>query len=279
MSDFLANLLARATGAAESIRPRPISLFELTAPLPNLPPQETLPPEGEARESVSAPLAQKLEPPPSGVETAQTSPEPRRQPSSAPVRIVEPAISCSDRPAGDVGRFDKPPSREVVDVVLQKPVIPSRTYPEPQFSAKTRQIQPRQDETIPASPQTTPETRTILREVKQTEIKSEPAPPKPLHSHVAPLVSTGVAPAPTKPLREPALSEPPAPLPPMIARVPQGAMRQMTPAPTEPVIHVTIGRIEVRALHQEGSAKQRRASSTVMSLEEYLGSRKKAGAR
>jgi hypothetical protein len=279
MSDFLANLLARATGTAESIRPRPISHFEPSAPLPNLPPQETLPSEDEASESVSAPLARKVEPT-SRVETAQTLPDPPREPSLDPIRIVRPAIPDSGRPSGDLGRSAKPLSKEVVDAVMLEPAIPSRTSPETWPSAKTTQIHPLQDETrATPPPQTVRETRTIVREVNKTEASSEVAPSKPLQSHVSPVASTGVAPVQANPLREPALSEPPAPVPPMIPRVPQAATRQMTPAPAEPVIHVTIGRIEVRALPQENSAKQRRASSTVMSLDEYLGSRKKAGAR
>jgi hypothetical protein len=50
------------------------------------------------------------------------------------------------------------------------------------------------------------------------------------------------------------------------------------PAVSEPVIHVSIGRIEVRALAQERPAKPER-KSPVMGLDEYLRSRATAGAR
>ena len=41
-------------------------------------------------------------------------------------------------------------------------------------------------------------------------------------------------------------------------------------AESEPTIHVTIGRIEVRATSESGPASRTRAASPVISLEEYL---------
>jgi hypothetical protein len=54
----------------------------------------------------------------------------------------------------------------------------------------------------------------------------------------------------------------------------QGA-RPIRSTQSEPVIHVTIGRIEVRAMPEQGSARRERAVSPVMSLEDYLRSRQK----
>jgi hypothetical protein len=58
-----------------------------------------------------------------------------------------------------------------------------------------------------------------------------------------------------------------------------GARDQRIPHPrsiqAEPTIHVTIGRIEVRAMPPQQSPSRERAVSPVMSLEEYLLSRQK----
>ena len=45
----------------------------------------------------------------------------------------------------------------------------------------------------------------------------------------------------------------------------------------EPIIHVSIGRIEVRAAAAPGTAQKARAASPVMSLGEYLERRRKRG--
>ena len=50
-------------------------------------------------------------------------------------------------------------------------------------------------------------------------------------------------------------------------------------APTEPEIHVTIGRIEVKAVQQESRPQKREPVPKVMSLNEYLSQRSKIGRR
>lgn len=56
--------------------------------------------------------------------------------------------------------------------------------------------------------------------------------------------------------------------------------REIEVQPAEPVIHVTIGRVEVRAIQQEGASRTgERTKSSVMSLEEYLQKRSTGAAR
>lgn len=268
MSDFLTNLAARSAGVAETIQPRVPALFEPQGPGGRLP---ASPGSGESEH-----------------ETAEERDVPDVRPSSIedPVTRVRPVRQTAEeepRPqAAAVGDANRPPSplladrRDVPAVNVGTPKTAAVPPVELVAPASLASPRPSVGEAPVKAPAAEPIERTALfkpREPERTPVSpsagKEPAIP-PAASRNEP------APPPAAPPLRPAktIAQPQV--------MPRVEKPRPTPAPTstktpEPVIHVTIGRIEVRASSEAATSRKAPATRPVTSLDEYLSGRAKRG--
>lgn len=247
MSDLVNNLLARATGAAQTIRPRIATAFEpasiatppaLAPDIENVRIAETpgvMEPVApiQRKDAVGAPAAtvvNNISTPPSPVAPPRS--EKRRAemaPNLNPVPAAEPVIQqlVMERKAAaapqrsEIGMrsevVNAPASQETSHAIRSKPAEPERTV---ETIVRT--------ETIAATPVKPPQPRSIMPAAVRL---------------AAPQLQPTTAPATTE---------------------------------SDSVVHVSIGRIEIRAITPERATKQTRKQPPVMSLEDYLKSRKAA---
>jgi len=266
---FLSDLLARSRGIADVVRPRVVSLFEpQAAGLPGI--------EGEAApEQESETVAVPSEPdsaqrrPPQEPEVQDTSTAPGRIPAQGEVdavEIVEPVPSprvSAEQPA-PVAPAPMPQARaresatrgdtrallETTDTGV------GRRGKEdagelPAVAARARHV----ERDVSGRPAVPPATRPL-----------EPQPPRPseLAARRPPALGSPVPHGLLPPPRRPRFERP--------------HKEERAPS-SEPTVHVTIGRVEVRAVADQVPRRKERPASPVMSLDEYLTSRSGKGPR
>jgi hypothetical protein len=271
MADYLTDLAAGLSGAAGFLRPRQPSLFEPASGEEPIP-QPSQPLE-QVEETYAPPRPPELsrEPPPSAVKPAmhradtlaleQPSVEPetaaptaKRGSRSAEKPAVEDPPSVERRPA----------SRDAALAAGSEPSFPARDAREPPFSAQDTPLPRHSSGTRP--------------EIKKLESAATPTPSVPIVERIRPVETRPLAPARQPTIDRPAeaadvFRPPPPPLPPPIARVRERPRQSQSRAEkqAEPTIHITIGRVEVRATSEvEPRARRKEDVSPVMTLEEYL---------
>jgi len=307
MSDFLTNLAAR-TLAQPALQPRVLSRFEPERRgEPVLPPDEAepvrlspppqmrraLPPVEEPAQGpepmvrrASAPVL----PPERKPEPEPESPELKRAPAAVRVEEDAPAAAVP-MPAAPAADVIAPPKR-----ATHEPAIPQRTETrrevrsrphekrrrdatppvaaQTEVREKTNTIEVpvvlRQREIVPPQRETIVETRTETRELRvpveqpvirrETRTRYEEAPP----------VITGVRDGtPPRLVREERLTTSTITRRTREARAVRATEEASAPPP-QPEIHVSIGRVEVRATTAPASDKRRREQPRVMTIDDYV---------
>ena len=265
MSDFLTNLAARSTGAAETIQPRVPALFEPSGVLNHLPAapeftalEQERADEPDRRHEVRPPLtSQPLAAMPAARPEAANHPStPAGELNPAPARQ---ATSQNPSPAAltTAPKSVAPPRAELspAPVISPQPLIrqPAQT---PLAGPPLQRIPP-SEERQPTTPR-----REASAEkeppLQPPVLRKEPSPPVTIQP-VRP-ASTIVEPRVTPRIESPRPAAAPSP-----AKSP------------ETVIHVTIGRIEVRATPETPPARKAHAAAPVTGLDEYLRSHAKRG--
>ena len=245
MSDFIDRLAARAIGGDTSLAPRLPSLFEPLARAPMPSPDEG---EAPARARDAGPAV----PPASGIATPPRSPPhacESMEPRAAGVAPVErPVLPPPTRATAAAPREPMPPSPYVASPARAIAADLAGTPAAPERPAATRSLAlPRLSRVVPA----------------RREAASTPAPNGALLPAPAPVfAATGGAP--TRPGRIAA------------ARNVVSHAENRAAAAAEPVVHVSIGRLEVRAAPVAAAPPRRREGPQPSSLDDYLRQRGKA---
>jgi hypothetical protein len=272
VSDYLERLVARSFDPRDAIRPRPLGLFEAvppggapTEPVPGQeapvettrPPAAVRPPRTEATSREVAvievpvpatPVASSVTP----SRVAAVNETAAVQPVPATVAPPEPPRYRSQDEARAQPRMTSPPERD-----RSKPAPP-----QPLFQRTI--VQPLQREVIVERPAAA-ERRTVQPRRERQPPPVVAAKPSARRSEVS-----HVPPPPQLPRSRPIRPQVTAPQPDLRSRRDSQSAAEPAAAPT---IHVTIGRVEVRAVVQPAAAARRRpaaASPAVMSLDEYL---------
>lgn len=330
MSDYLGQLIARSFDQAETLRPRPVALFEPSQPATGLPAPPDEVPVSDRTSSVLPPTAP---PPPHPVAAPLHAPVPA-PPSVGATPTLRPPLEVHPLEAPPV---HAPPPREAplapepsTTSEPQAPPSPSvpPTAPQTLLSTAPRVVEHVTETVRPAPPPATvppvmsevvrvQPTREIITE-RIVEAKLQPPPPaapsprgQTLLPADAPVIDHGTEP-PRAELSRRQPSQPP-PLPPDLhdlrsatevrpapspsastsraaakttmviqprveAPREQATMPPSSPPPS-PTIHVTIGRVEVRASSPSPPSRRPRPQPAVMSLDEYLEQRASGGSR
>ena len=244
MSDFLARLAARATGSEASLAPRLPSLFE-PSPHATILPTVDDDTAATARHATAPaddtpPAAEPLHPP-------RTLP-PMHDDSLRPARAEQPATSMPPPIAAPV--LDRampatvraaPPATPPVTASVATPArmpAPEQAHAEPVMSPP---VQPRQTGIAPPRVETvSPPSGSLLPPPTPVFATPRSEPARDRSDHAA-----TIRPRPT-------------------------AAASRTPATGEPVIHVSIGRIEVRAAPAAATPTRRRDEPRPASLDDYL---------
>jgi hypothetical protein len=262
MSDFFHNLVTRSRAPLDVVRPRTPSMFEPVAPA--LTAGMDGGPLEEHEESVVAPAPGRRNRPaaPSAIpETGETiGPlEPRRDASdSAEAPHVWPSVPAPRIPPASSETPAAVPVTQRPDSLLIERVI--------RDASPAREAAPASPPSGP-SPAAAREIREIFRD-RETRIERQ--------FHHTSATASGV---PLQaPLRERLIQ-------PLMAAQPKGTRAEPQPSvpqpsqPAEPVIHVSIGRIEVRAVNETPRGRTEKQARPAMSLDEYLRSRERGAAR
>jgi hypothetical protein len=281
MNNYLSYLAARSLAQADVILPRPSSLFE-TAASPTSPldlEEQTVAephlPELPSSLSPAAPAVRQLQPEPEPTVTAVFAPPDHQEhitPHVSPLpewllqlqglrQQPPPVHSTTLPPVAPAPPMDAPagPSPEPVTAVAPPPtltqiVTPSPTTPAPETIIERRHTETRLVERTERRPLIS---ETVIEQNVYPRPEPQPAPPQNNVVSALQNVEQKVVVTETRPYTPPAQS---VPLP----------KQQLESVP--PTIHVTIGRVEVRATQPAAEPKKRppRAQSPVMSLDEYL---------
>jgi hypothetical protein len=265
MTDFLTNIVTRnlgAVGATATIRPRLASLFE---PIRG----EVACMEMEAETIVTRPSA--------GLDRATTEarqPEHRPPPAPANSREGAPATAVKGpllpstaplAPLRDSGSLETAPVERIVEHRESVPVSSHRPDEDSRSSISEPQVTP-----PVARPRS--ELQPIRRELVVPSPGREDSLEPAHHALLVPPRMTGTLAADLRRSLPPGRTRP--------QKSSRAAAEQAPPASSaEPDIHVTIGRIEVRATVENTPARPSRPTSSAMSLEEYLRRRNQRGAR
>jgi hypothetical protein len=266
MSDFLTNLAIRGAGAAETIQPRLPALFE--------PPRTTgrsfatraadSPEAEQTYEEVSrrprngepAPAQSPMRGVPREIPRVDSQPEERPMASMRAVAIPQLSPLPVVRPVPDAAATESQP----------------QTLPQPSAPAPRPLVLPAADGRAPqilerVEPQPTPLLPRMERKpIDGTKAKPEPAAPRAESPRLAP----SPAPRAVGPVVQPRVA-------PRVEK-PKPAPGPVGPKEAGSVVHVSIGRIEVRATPQPaGERRERAVASTATSLDQYLRSRAKRG--
>ncbi|NUM43473.1 MAG: hypothetical protein HUU38_02120 [Anaerolineales bacterium] len=250
MTDFLNHLVTRSLHPETSLQPRPVSRYEQGFdPIPA--PVEPTPAWSSGEDRTAPPPARPIPRPSLPRAEFTTPPEPRSFPQSnppTPAQTLPPSPPATPIPAPHRGRLDAP---ERVETLLHTHTLRERIIERPILPAPIN----------PAPPITPPPTETP---------RKEPPPPAitPIAEHLTP----------TQPRPTPLAPKAPAfklPEPTVITPVLRPVLPDILPAPKAsapaPTIHVTIGRVEVRATPASAPTPSRPAKTpSVMTLDEYL---------
>lgn len=239
MSGYFSNLLARSHGTAEVMRPRVASLFEPVEPQAEvLPEMETAFPASDSEEP-QIHVSKHVLP-----EEAVDAPAPRTARLAA-ARVEESPDGGKTESISELQKSEPAPFNAAVRASLTEtpqPVLRAAKAVEPQIDRRAAQVESSAALTAPSRVETV---RTVNAPAA--------APPASLTREPGPLTPTP---------RRPRMQALPA-----VPAIPQN----------ESEIHVTIGRLEVRAITDSGSKKKERTAPQPMSLSDYLKSR--AGGR
>lgn len=245
MSDFLDRLAARAIGSETTLMPRLPSVFEplQRAPIMPLADAGEVPPD--RREAAPAMHAMPVEAPTSAA-PASTS----IQPAAAPVAPVEHVVAAvSPSAAASAAQHAPAPStvgERASTSAVDRPAAPSVSA-RPALPATLPPIQPRQTHVAP----------------DRQETVRTPASNGALLPASAPVFAATL----TAPARSEHI---------VAARAAAARTKGKVDAASEPVIHVSIGRLEVRAAPVAAASPRRRDGPQPSSLDDYLRQRGKA---
>jgi hypothetical protein len=277
MSGFLSDLVRRQEKPADAVRPRMPSLFETDAgpalpqsksdaPISELTVEEVAP-AAEEPARASRPPAQRARQMPAAPTAESDAPEPAFAPSrqrAAPLQPLQPLEQNVEREAQPVAVQPRRAPR-IEDEPAEAPMAaeaPSFAI-QPVTERRLTRLSPVIEETeIVEAPRLA-----TTRHVTESTSTQEPAP--------------AIRPVPQPPVFEqPQEAASPFAMPPpqtrQQAREAQRRQIEQPQVPAEPSIHVTIGRIEIRASEErEPRARAKDAPSSVMTLDEYLKSRAK----
>jgi hypothetical protein len=255
MSGYFANLVARSSGTAEVIAPRVTSLFEPVRPNWAAPAWEASR-EGEERDE--GPSEHEFEifqdaPSEAAIERSARRPRipaPRHPAESVRVELEPAASSVNERPRNKRADKGEPEAEE------------------PATARQARQVHPL---IRPAAASTPPKPHigplapsVALAESDGAASHREAMAPLPEMDRAA--VASTLTSAPFGPGLTPRSRFDPLP----VGQAQNGI---------EPAVHVTIGRIEVRAIPEQAPRRRERPASPVMGLEEYLTRRRPGGSR
>ncbi|KAA0068671.1 hypothetical protein [Rhodanobacter sp. T12-5] len=246
MSDFLDRLAARAIGGGTALAPRLPSLFEPLQRAPIMPLSgDGEPPPGHhetVSASTTAPTAAPMRPP---LAPAATVPDTSRV---APAALEPVSVPLPTRVAASASRHDMPPSPPTA--VPAPPLLVERSValPVPPQIVTPSPIRPRQSR--------------IATEHPESASPSHP-PNGALLPAPAPVFGTTRADAPGRSM-------------PVAALRTLAAPAGLDSASSEPVVHVSIGRLEVRAAPAPTTPTRRRDGPQPSSLDDYLRQRGKA---
>lgn len=279
MSDFLTSLIQRQERPAGLVQPRIPSLFETAGP--RLAPEMTVREESREIESTpsqheDAPVRATESVTPARAPVHQDSP-PRFEAHADAVQPQQPVTSLRNRPVAEMAEetvqapFAAPARREMTpgettaDAPSSPPFAPAVEVADARVAPPSVQ---RESMIEPPAQKTVRVESTI--EIRPQATTPSPAPfapeaPRAQTPFQAPDAPRAVTPP------QPSLS------PPQTSRTPAPRQTALPPQQqAEPVIHVTIGRIEVRAVEErEARPRKREAASPVMTLDDYLKSRAK----
>jgi hypothetical protein len=276
MNDFLGNLIAKSTGNASAIRPYLPSRFE-----PVTPNEEQFevsdemdfervtapPPQVRSVVSVAAPRVERIAPPPLAEQrNAEAAPAETHQrnaeavPSQPRYSTSEPEPAAKAPPALNPSRESEPALR-VPDAVVRERLVERAAFVEQEtrrpVGSPSEPLHIRVERVLPASTLLIAERPPAVTERDAETVYSvSPLEPPP------PLAAAAVA-------RERVKEQFPA------ARTEAGRRGAIPPRAltarrsSEPDIHVTIGRVEVRATPPPATPPARRNAPQPMSLEEY----------
>jgi hypothetical protein len=276
MSGFLSDLVRRQEKPADAVRPRMPSLFE-TDVGPALPQSKSDAPISELTVEEVAPAAEepaRASRPP--VQSARQMPAAPAAESDAP----EPAFAPSRQRAAPVQPLQ--PLEQNVEREAQAAVQPRRA---PRIEDEPAEAPMAAEAPAFAIQPVTERRLTRLSPViEETEIVEAPRLAT-ARTVIEPTATQETAPA-IRPVPQPPVFEQPqeaaspfAMPPPQTRQQAREAQRrqiEQPQVPAEPSIHVTIGRIEIRASEErEPRARAKDAPSSVMTLDEYLKSRAK----
>jgi hypothetical protein len=279
MSDFLTSLIQRQERPTGLVQPRIPSLFETSGP--RLAPEMGL--REESREiEATAPRDAESGPVVRAAQSEATTREPIYR--DTPPRPH--AYADTAQPQSAIAAIRTRPVIEIAEETTQAPfAMPQRRDPAPReanaeapapFAPPANAVA---TNTVVTSTQResaiTPAAEKTVRVESTVEIRPQTTAPQP--APFAPETPRAQAPFETPDAPRTVTQQQPFMSPPQPPRAP--APRQTSiPAQlqAEPIIHVTIGRIEVRAVEErEARPRKREAASPVMTLDDYLKSRAK----
>lgn len=245
MSDFLDRLAARAIGSETTLAPRLPSLFEPLQRAPVMPPADGGEAPPDRRDTAPAIHAVPVEAPTSAAPASTSA-----QPAAAPVTPIERVAAAmpASAAASAVRHASAPPivGERAATPAIDRPAA-SSVSARPVMSASPLPVPPRQTRVAPDRQETarTPASNGVLL----------PAP--------APVFAVTLA-APARSERT------------VAARVAAARAEGKADAAREPVVHVSIGRLEVRAAPAAAAPPRRRDGPQPGSLDDYLRQRGKA---
>jgi hypothetical protein len=266
MSDLFDNLVKRSAGPAETLRPKLPSMFESPAAAASAPPGDLL---VEDREQEA--------PTPRAFEKRRN--EPKWEDVTPWVDELRPPVKTE--------RLVEPTTARVPTPQVARPVIAAPEPPEPVQATKNRENEPeevrRARQPKSAQPVAEQPESPVIRQPARRDQPLEETFRRPARAEMPaakPRIRedsqelTPQAPLESRRHREP--PEPPRLIEPRLT--PRAEARRTVAAQArrfeEPTIHVTIGRVEVRATLPASEPTKERRAPAVMPLEEYLRSRR-----
>lgn len=262
MTDFLTDLLERSRGQVTGLVPRIPSVFE--------------PPQGDTPRLAGTDTARMPADTPSAADGVPSAGLPRPSPDAAASRQAEPSRQAAIRPQGRIPA----PSLETVPPSPAR--IPARTGRRPTGDPATPQAGPLVSHATAAARQVEPAghrpgaagrpaaaaSHGGDQRVPRLEIDQEMAERLGRGALAPPAAAVGEPLPPPRPglltMPQPGTFAGPAALP--------GPAGDPAPPP-EPTVHVTIGRVEIRAVTAPAPPSRPAAAARAMSLDEYLAER------
>jgi hypothetical protein len=264
MSDFLTNLAARSL-SAPTLRPRTRAIFE---PEVNASPWATLPSSHVAERGAEAPAPQA---------TRRSIAPPVPEHADGREQETQPTRPAQRSPDHDEPAPERRPQTAVFESQPHDGALPSYAPPE----LRIERVETHHETSTASHTRQTTEilTERVLdraREQHDTTVRIET--PRPADANTTP---DPMAPRHRNDEQPPRIArEARQPSAMFIPREPRPSPRQTTPGPSpssEPVIHVSIGRVEVRAVVPAPTPQRSRARNAPMTVEDYAARRNAKG--